>query len=64
MAEIWAQLVLCQMGAGHVPELGGTVLDPSSGFAQVGGARMLTQREECGPGLLAAEVLVTSMFTP
>ena len=29
------------MGAGHVPELGGTVLDPASGSAQVGGPTML-----------------------
>ena len=43
------------MGAGHVPELGDAVLDPTSGSAQVGGPRMLTQCEE---GLLAAEALV------
>ena len=44
------------MGAGHVLELGGTVLDSTSGSAQVEGARitMLTQRKEGGPGLLAA----------
>ena len=44
-----------QLGAGHVPELGDAVLDPTSGSAQVGGPRMLTQREE---GLLATEALV------
>ena len=54
------------MGAGHVPELGGTVLDPASGSAQVGGPTMLTQREEGGPGLLAAEALrlVPGMLSP
>ena len=45
-----------QMGARHVPELGGAVLDPASGSAQVGGPHMLIQREEGRPGLLAAEV--------
>ena len=34
------------MGAGYVMELGCAVLDPASGFAQVVGPRMLTQREE------------------
>ena len=53
-----------QMGAGHVPELGGTVLDPASGSAQVGGPSMLTQREEGGPGLPAAQALVPGMFSP
>ena len=40
-----------QMGAGHIPELGDAVLDTTSGSTQVGGPRMLTQREE---GLFAA----------
>ena len=52
------------MGAGHVPELGSTVLEPTSGSAQVGGPRMLTQREEAGPGLLAVKALVPGMFPP
>ena len=43
------------MGAGHVLELGDAVLDSTSGSAQVGGPRMLTQCEE---GLRAAEALV------
>ena len=46
------------MGVEHVPELSGPMLDPASGSAQVGGPCMLTQREEGGPGLLAAEALV------
>ena len=50
------------MGAGHVPELGGTVLDPASGSALLEGTSMLTQREEGGPGLLAAEALVPGIF--
>ena len=50
------------MGAGHVPRLGGTVLDPASDSAQVGGPRMLTQHKEGGSGLLAAEALVPCMF--
>ena len=33
------------MGEGHVRELGNAVLGPASGSAQVGGPRMLTQRE-------------------
>ena len=43
------------MGAGHVLELDGTVLDPTSGSAHVGGPRMLIQSKGCeagGPGLL------------
>ena len=46
------------MGATHVMELGCAVLDHASGSAQARGPqRMLTQREESGPGLLAAEAL-------
>jgi len=52
------------MGAGHIPELCGALLDPTFGAAQVGGPNMLTQREEGGPGLLAAEALVPGMFPP
>jgi len=52
------------MGAGHIPELCGALLDPTFGAAQVGGPNMLTQREEGGPGLLAAEALVPGMFLP
>ena len=47
------------MGAGNVTELGGAVLDPASGSALVGGPRMLTQREEGGPRLPAAQALGT-----
>ena len=50
------------MGAENVTELGDAVLDPASGSAQVGGPRMLTQREEGGPGLPAAQALVPGMF--
>ena len=55
-----------QMGAGHVTELGCAVLGPASGSAQVGGPNVLSQREEPegGPGLPAAEALVSDMFTP
>ena len=56
LADIWAQLVP-GLWAQLVPELGDAVLDPTSGSAQVGGPRMLTQCEE---GLLAAEALVPS----
>jgi len=52
------------MGAGHIPELCGALLDPTSGAAQVGGPNMLTKREEGGPGLLAAEALVPSVLPP
>ena len=38
------------MGAGHVPELGVAVLEAASGSAQVGGPRMLTQREDAQRG--------------
>jgi hypothetical protein len=57
-------LVGGQMGAGHVTELSGAVLGPASGSAQVGGPRVLSQREEGGPGLPAAEALVPGMFPP
>ena len=52
------------MGAGHVTELGCAVLGPASGPAQVWGPTVLPQREEGGPGLPAAEALVTGMFPP
>ena len=58
LADIYGHslcLACGQMGAGHVPELGDAVLDPTSGSAQVGAPRMLTQCEE---GLFAAEALV------
>ena len=41
------------MGAEHVPELGGAVLDPESGSVQVGGSSLLTQREQ---GLLQFQI--------
>ena len=53
-----------QMGAGHVTELGGAVLGPASSSAQVGGPRMLSQSEEGGPGLPAAQALVPGMLPP
>ena len=51
-----------QMGVGHVQELGDAVLDPASGSAQVGGPRMLTQREQPrhwyqGPGLFQQRLI-------
>ena len=51
-----AQLVpgLWPDGPGHVPELGDTVLDPTSGSAQVGGPRMPGVLTQCEEGLLAA----------
>ena len=50
----WAAII---MGAGHVPELDGAVLDPASGSVQVGGPSMLIQREEGGPGLLTGALV-------
>ena len=50
------------MGAGHVSELGNAILDPTSGSVQVEGPSMLTQGEEGGPGLLAAEALVPALL--
>ena len=38
------------MGAGHVPELGSTVPDPTAGSAQVGGPNVLSKREAAGAG--------------
>ena len=45
------------MGAGHIPEHGRAVMDTTSGS----GPSMLTQREEDGPGLLAAQPLLPAV---
>ena len=51
-----------EMGAGHVSELCSAVLDPTFRPTHVGGPRVLTQGEEGGKCVRAAEAVVACMF--
>ena len=52
------------MGAGHVTELGGTVLGPASGSAQVGAVHWQARIGWTRFKFPAAEALVPCMFPP